>query len=80
MKVERIERKEKDSPALQYVVIFLSLLECAITLYLIYVLLVAPERVKLIGTLFALSLLVLALIFWALEKGYLPEERVYTLE
>ncbi len=80
MKVERIERKEKDSPLHQYLAVVLVLVEVNIALYLTYTLIVAPENTKLIGRLFALALMLLALMFWALEKGYLADERVYALE
>lgn len=79
MKIEKIERKEKDSPGFQALVIALALLEAVVTVFLVYYAVVVKDT-AMVGRLFLTALLVLAGLFWALEKGYLDYERVHALE
>jgi hypothetical protein len=79
MKIERIERKEKDSIGHQVLVLVLAFLEAVITVFLVYYAVVVMDT-TMVGRLMLTGLLVLAVLFWALEKGYLDYERVHALE
>ncbi len=79
MKIEKIERKEKDSPGFQALVVALAMIEAVITVFLLYYAAVVKDT-TMVGRLMITALLVLAGLFWALEKGYLDYERVHALE
>ena len=79
MKIEKIERREKDSPVHQFLVVALALAEAVITAFLVYYAVVVKDT-TMVGRLFLAALLILAGLFWALEKGYLDYERVHALE
>lgn len=79
MKIEKIERKEKDSPGFQALVVALAMIEAVITVFLLYYAVVVKDT-TMVGRLMITALLVLAGLFWALEKGYLDYERVHALE
>lgn len=79
MKIEKIERKEKDSPGFQALVVALAVIEAVLTVFLFYYAAVVKDT-TMVGRLTITALLVLAGLFWALEKGYLDYERVHALE
>lgn len=79
MKIEKIERKEKDSPGYQVLIIILAIAEAGLAALLAYYAVVLQDT-KMVGWLLFSALILLALIFWALEKGYLSYERVYAVE
>lgn len=79
MKIEKIERREKDSQVHQFFVVVLALAEAVITALLVYYAVVVKDT-TMVGRLFLTALLILAGLLWALEKGYLDYERVHALE
>lgn len=79
MKIEKIDRKEKDSPALQALIVVLTIVEAGIVALLTYYAVVVQDT-KMVGQFLFLSFIVLAVIFWALEKGYLDYERIHAIE
>lgn len=79
MKIEKIERREKDSPGFQALVVAFAFAEAVITVFLVYYAAVIKDT-TMVGRLTLTALLVLAGLIWALEKGYLDYERVHALE
>ncbi len=79
MKIEKIDRKEKDSPVLQGLIVLLTLVEVVLMSKITLAVINNPSS-AVIGKLLAMALIVLAVLFWALEKGYLAYERVYAIE
>jgi hypothetical protein len=79
MKIEKIDRKEKDSPGFQALIIVLAIVEVGIAALLTYYAVVAQDT-KMVGRFLFLALVVLAVIFWAVEKGYLDYERIHAIE
>jgi type IV secretory pathway TrbL component len=79
MKIKKIDRKEKDSLGFQALIIILSVVQAGIMIALTYNALIL-EDTKMVGRLLFLALIVLAVLFWAIEKGYLADERVYVIE
>lgn len=79
MKIEKINRKEKDSVGFQTLIIVLTILEAGIAVLLAYYAVILQDT-KMVGRFLFLALVVLAAIFWAVEKGYLSYERIYAIE
>lgn len=79
MKIEKIERKEKDSPGFQALVVIFAIAEAVLAVFLVYYAVVVKDT-TMVGRFLITALLVLAGLFWALEKGYLDYERVYAVE
>ncbi len=79
MKIEKIERKEKDSPGFQALAVIFAVAEAVLAVLLVYYAVVVKDT-TMTGGLLMTALLVLAGLFWALEKGYIDYERVYAVE
>lgn len=79
MKIEKVDRKEKDSVVFQTLIIVLTILEAGIAILLAYYAVILQDT-KMVGRFLFLALVVLAAIFWAVEKGYLSYERIYAIE
>jgi uncharacterized membrane protein YqjE len=80
MKIVNIETKEeRESLLFQLILVVLSIIVMALSV-LIILEVISGGEIKLIGTLIALSIFIIAMIIWAIKKGFIAEEIVTAIE
>jgi hypothetical protein len=76
MEIIKLERRENETLFWEMVVVLGVILEVILFLVIVYIAAFTDDS-QMMGIVAALNMTVLAIVFIALKKGVLPQERVY---